>query len=107
MVYHNRKIRNKERLSNRGPKLRYSVWRAEYNRNWEIIFEKLVRQLCADNDLDVEEHMVADERIPWEHTWDSLKKSYMLKSRSIRDIQIETKWESGVGKGYLCKKEQL
>ncbi len=29
------KIRNKERLGYRGPKQRYSVWRAEYNKKWE------------------------------------------------------------------------
>jgi hypothetical protein len=29
------KIRNKERLGCRGPKQRYSVWRAEYNKKWE------------------------------------------------------------------------
>ena len=29
------KIRNKERMGYRGPKQRYSVWRAEYNKKWE------------------------------------------------------------------------
>lgn len=28
------KIRNKERMGYRGPKQRYSVWRAEYNQKW-------------------------------------------------------------------------
>lgn len=31
------KIRNKERLGYRGPKQRYSVWRAEYNKKWEAL----------------------------------------------------------------------
>lgn len=94
MVFHNRKIRNKERVGNRGPKKRYSVFRAELNRKWEQIFERLVRQLCQDNDLTVEDHMVADERIPWEHTWRSLYRTagYKLKSRSIRAIQTEVEF---------------
>jgi hypothetical protein len=35
MVKDGEKIRNKERLGCRGPKKRYSVWRAEYNKKWE------------------------------------------------------------------------
>lgn len=90
MVYHNRKIRNKERVGFRGTKKRYSVFRAELNRKWEYVFEKLVTQLCKDNGLSITEHMVEDERIPWEHTFDELRrKGYGLRSRSIRDIQTE------------------
>jgi len=74
MVYHYRKIRNKERCAYRGFKQRYSVWRAEYNEKWERCFEEQVKRLCADNNLIVEEQMVFDERIPWEHTWDKLWK---------------------------------
>jgi hypothetical protein len=32
---HKTKIRNKERMGYRGPKQRYSVWRAEYNKKWK------------------------------------------------------------------------
>ena len=90
MVFHNRKVRNKERLGFRGPKQRSSVFRAELNQKWEVVFKSLVRHVCDDNDLVVEEHMVNDERIPWEHTWRKLEESgYRLKTRSIRDIQMD------------------
>lgn len=88
MVYHHRKIRNKERVASRGKKQRYAVFRAELNRRWERIFEKLVYQVCDDNKLNVVEHIVEDERIPWEHTWNKLKDDgYFLQTRSIKDIQ--------------------
>jgi hypothetical protein len=72
MVYHDRKIRNKERCVYRGKRQRYAVWRGEDNQKWERCFEELVRRLCEYNDLVVEEQMVQDERIPWEHTFDKL-----------------------------------
>ncbi len=73
MVYHNTRIRNKERVGFRGKKKRYSVFRAELNQKWERCMEEQVKKLCEDNDLNVEEQMVEDERIPWEHTWDKLR----------------------------------
>lgn len=87
MTYHQRKIRNKERCSYRGPKQRYSVWRAEYNIKWEKCFERMVTRLCKDNNLILGEHWVRDERIPWEHTWDHLWElgyRFNESSRSLR-----------------------
>lgn len=61
-----------------------------------MVHERLVRQLCKDNNLVVEEHMVDDERIPWEHTWDKLRAAgYRRMTRSIRDIQTEVELELG------------
>lgn len=69
-------------------KQRYSVFRAELNQNWENIFEKVVRQICEDNNLNVDEHYVPDKRTPWEHTWESLRtKNYWLQSRCFADMQ--------------------
>jgi hypothetical protein len=97
MTYPNRKIKNKERVGFRGPKKRYSVFRAELNKNWEAVFERLVQQVCKDNDLVVEDHMVPDERIPWEHTWDKLiADGFHYRTRSIKHIQIEVMKERGV-----------
>jgi hypothetical protein len=93
-MYPNRKIKDKKRVGLRGPKQRYSVFRANLNRHWEKIFERVVRQLCVDNDLVVEEHMVFDERIPWECTWDKLRQDgYYLTTRSIQHIQVEVEKE--------------
>jgi hypothetical protein len=105
MVYPNRKIRNKERCAFRGKKVRYAVWRSEYNKHWELVHERLVRQLCADYKLNVEEHMVHDERVPWEHTWDKLKKQYWPMSRSIKDIQTEVEKEVGTDLGQKLLRE--
>lgn len=93
-----RKIKNKRREGFRGPKKRYAVFRAELNRHWELVYEQLVRQLCGDNGLVVEDHMVSDKRIPWECTWGSLReKGYGLISRSIKDIQTAVEDENVVG----------
>lgn len=68
-----RKIYNKQRMGYRGPKLRYAVWRAQYNEKWEKCDQDLVERICRDNNLSLEEHMVAHERTPWEHTLKHLR----------------------------------
>ena len=88
-MYPNRKIKNKRRVGFRGSKKRQSVFRASLNCYWEKVYEQLVIHLCKDNNLAVSEYMADDERIPWEHTWDKLKKDFSLTTRSIRDIQME------------------
>jgi len=88
-MYHERKIKDKKRVGFRGPKKRQSVFRNQLNLYWEEVFQKLVEQICLDNKLSLRDHYIKDERIPWEHTWESLKhKSYRLKSKSIKDIQL-------------------
>lgn len=94
MVYHNRKIKNKRRSGFRGPKKRQSVFRAKLNRFWETVHEKLVRQICEDHDLSVDDILVQDERIPWEHTFDKLRdEGYRMKFRSIKSVQTEVENE--------------
>jgi hypothetical protein len=101
MVYHNRKIKDKKRVGFRGPKKRQSVFRAELNRNWEIEYEKLVKQICIDNDLNINDFMSNDERIPWEHTWDNIEsQGYRLRSRSIKDRL----WNHSWFKKWLCRR---
>lgn len=59
-------------------------------------FKGLVEQICKDNDLSVKSHIVSEKRNTWEHTYDKLKEDgYRLKSRSIKDIQLEKEKEMG------------
>lgn len=100
MTDHNRRIRNKERCAFRPKKIRYSVFRAKYNRHWEAFHERMVRHICKDHGLNVEEQMVEDDREPWDATYHHLlARGYRNLSRSIRDIQMDVERENPEG---LC-----
>jgi len=87
-------LKDKKRAGHRGPKRRQSVFRAELNKKWETVHERMVRQICADHGLVLEDHMVYDEHIPWEKTWNALKENnFYMKSRSICDVQGEVEAE--------------
>ena len=80
-----RKIRNKERCKLRGPKLRSSVFRAEYNAYWERVNKAMVETLCKDHGLKIEDHLSSEPRNTWEHTYDDLRRAgYWHVSKSIR-----------------------
>lgn len=81
-----RKIKNKNRPGFRGKKLRYSVWRACNNKTWEIANESMARRICEDNDLNVEEHLSAEKRNKWEHTYDDLRKKGYYANVSIKEM---------------------
>lgn len=83
-----RRILNKERCGYRSRKQRYNVWRAEYNERWEITCELIVRQICDDNGLKLEDYLSADKRNRWEKTYDALSNAgYHMIGQSIRNIQ--------------------
>jgi len=62
-----RKKENKERCGYRGKKLRYSVWKAEYNNKWEKRDEETVHKTCLKYGLDPETFIVRSdpERDMW------------------------------------------
>lgn len=85
-----RKIVNKERCGYRGKKQRYSVWRAELNKKWERADEAMVRRICQDNNLDIDECMSQEKRNTWEHTYCDLRnKGYNMIGVSIKDLISE------------------
>lgn len=49
-----KKIKNKERMGHRGPKQRYSVWRAEYNKKWEEIDSLVAERRASRADVGTE-----------------------------------------------------
>lgn len=79
------KIWHKDRMGYRGPKLRYSVWRAEYNQKWEKCDKDLVERICSSHGLNIEDYFVEseDDRTPWE--------SALLKLKSEGYISVSPK----------------
>jgi hypothetical protein len=61
----------KGRFGFRVAKQRYSVFRAQHQLAWEKVFENLVRRLCKQNNLDVDEHLEAGKR-KWQTTYETL-----------------------------------
>ena len=82
-----RKIVNKERCAFRGKKMRYSVWRAKYNKTWEQAYKVMVHRIIEDNNLNLEDHMSTEKRNTWEHTYRDLKKNgYNMIGVSIKEM---------------------
>jgi hypothetical protein len=97
-----RKIHNKERCAFRGSKLRYAVWRAQYNLHWERLNKAMAEQLCIDHGLNIEDHISSEKRNKWDHTYHDLRdKGYYHKTKSIRDHMIETPSIESIGEMYV------
>jgi len=101
-----RRYTNKDRSSGpRGPKKRYSLWKAENNRGWERCWEERAKQLCQDNGLEIEKNMVPDDREPWSATfhklWDAgyrfnREHTGLRHAKPVerKDIQNVSSWDS-------------
>jgi hypothetical protein len=93
---------NKERKACRGPKLRYSLWKAQHNERWELIHKRMVENICKTNNLDIRYHIVQpDDRHSWQLTWMKLREEGYYGSRSIRDQQAEVTKEYNDGEQQL------
>jgi len=57
-----RKKTNKDRSTGkRGPKKRYSLWKAETNKSWDKYDEETLEHMCAKFDLDPDTFIVRED----------------------------------------------
>jgi hypothetical protein len=65
-----KRIYNKQRRGQRGPKQRYAVFRAELNLKREEEYKISCESYCNRNDLNIEDYKIEDNQFPWAMTWE-------------------------------------
>lgn len=83
---------NKERFSHRGPKKRYSVFKAEGNAFWSEFHKNVCEQRCKDYGLNIEDYVPMDEeeRYRWIIGYHNLQDAgYKSWSKSLQQHYFE------------------
>jgi len=68
-----RKVYNKGRRGERGPKQRYAVFRAELNLKREEDYESWCENYCNLKGLNLEDYKIEHDKLPWTMTWEYIR----------------------------------